>query len=92
MFLGGSAGSTSGSVKVVRHLLLGRMLRRELDQTVHPELVAPIRHNGRVGRRAGRSARSIAFVLLYVGVFAVGHAAARVDAARIGLELRRHRR
>src|SRR5919109_728335 len=36
MFFGGSAGSTSGSVKVVRHLLIGRMLRREARQNAHP--------------------------------------------------------
>ena len=36
MFVGGSAGSTAGSVKVVRHLLLGKILRRELDQTCIP--------------------------------------------------------
>ena len=41
MFIGGSAGSTAGSIKVVRHLLIGRILRRELEQTVHPEVVAP---------------------------------------------------
>ena len=46
MFVGGSAGSTSGSIKVVRHLLLGKVLRRELDQTVSPEVVMPIRLNG----------------------------------------------
>jgi trk system potassium uptake protein TrkH len=46
MFFGGSAGSTSGSVKVVRHLLIGRILRRELDQTVHPEIVSRVRLNG----------------------------------------------
>ena len=39
MFIGGSAGSTAGSIKVVRHLLMGKILRRELDQTVHPEVV-----------------------------------------------------
>ena len=42
MFLGGSAGSTAGSVKVVRHLLIGRILRRELDQSVHPEIVSRV--------------------------------------------------
>ena len=45
MFVGGSAGSTSGSVKVVRHLLVGKILRREIDQTLHPEIVAPVRLN-----------------------------------------------
>ena len=28
MFFGPSAGSTGGSIKVVRHLLIGRVLRR----------------------------------------------------------------
>jgi trk system potassium uptake protein len=86
MFLGASAGSTSGSVKVVRHLLVGKILRRELDETVHPEIVAPIRLNRRVIDE--RSLRAvIAFVLLYVGAFAVGTLLLFADAARVGLEL-----
>jgi trk system potassium uptake protein len=86
MFIGGSAGSTSGSIKVVRHLLIGRILRRELDQTVHPELVAPIRLNRSVvPERAIRGV--IAFVLLYVGIFVAGVATLVVDASRVGLEL-----
>src|SRR5215203_2216361 len=45
MLIGGSAGSTAGGIKVVRHLAIARLLRRELDQTVHPELVSPLRLN-----------------------------------------------
>jgi trk system potassium uptake protein TrkH len=87
MFIGGSAGSTAGSVKVVRHLLLGRILRRELDVTVHPELVTRVRLNGRPVD--GKSLRAIeSFVLLYIGVFAVGTLLLVLDAARVGLELR----
>jgi trk system potassium uptake protein TrkH len=83
MFIGGSAGSTSGSVKVVRHLLIGRILRRELDQTVHPEVVHPVRLNG--SPLAERTARGIyVFVLLYVGIFAVGALALMIDAAAGG--------
>ena len=48
MFVGGSAGSPASSVKVVRYLLLGRSLRRELRQTLHPEEVIPVRLNGLV--------------------------------------------
>ena len=81
MFVGGSAGSTSGSVKVVRHLLLGRILRRELDQTVHPELVAPVRLNRRVVDE--RTLRALAsFILLYIGLFIVGAVLLAADAAR----------
>ena len=86
MFVGGSAGSTSGSVKVVRHLLMGRILRREIDQTVHPEVIAPVRLNrGVVDERTLRAISS--FVLLYIGIFVVGAALLAGDAARAGIEL-----
>jgi trk system potassium uptake protein TrkH len=87
MFFGGSAGSTSGSVKVVRHLLIGRILRRELDQTVHPEIISRVRLNGvPVDERILRAISS--FVLLYVGVFAVGTFLLMADGARVDLDLR----
>jgi trk system potassium uptake protein len=86
MFPGGSAGSTAGSIKVVRHLVIGKVLRRELDQTVHPEFVGPIRVNRvNVDERMVRAV--IAFVLLYVGIFVVGAVLLLLDAhrAEIGL-------
>jgi trk system potassium uptake protein TrkH len=87
MFVGGSAGSTGGSVKVVRHLLLGRILGRELDQTVHPEVVSRIHLNRRpVDERIVRAVGS--FVLLYIGVFALGTLVLIMDAARVDSELR----
>jgi trk system potassium uptake protein len=87
MFFGGSAGSTTGSVKVVRHLMIGRILRRELDQTVHPEIVSRVRLNGvPVEERTLRGILS--FVLLYVGVFALGTFALIADGARVDLDLR----
>jgi trk system potassium uptake protein TrkH len=86
MFLGASAGSTSGGVKTVRHLIVGKILYRELDETVHPEIVAPVRLNNRVLDE--RSLRAvIAFVLLYFGSFAVGAFVLFADAARVDLEL-----
>jgi trk system potassium uptake protein TrkH len=86
MFVGGSAGSTSGSVKVVRHLLMGRILRRELDQTVHAELVTRVRLNGRpVDERTLRAVES--FILIYIGLFIVGTLLLLVDADRVGLDL-----
>jgi trk system potassium uptake protein TrkH len=86
MFVGGSAGSTTGSVKVVRHLLLGKILRREIDQTLHPEIVLPVRLNRRVvDERTLRAVSS--FILLYIGIFIVGAALLAIDAARTGLAL-----
>ena len=82
MFVGGSAGSTAGALKVVRSLVLVRLLRRELDQTVHREAVVPVRFNRAVLDE--RVVRGVAaFVLLYVLVFALG-ALALVVAEAIG--------
>ena len=80
MFIGGSAGSTAGAIKVVRHVVIGKILRRELDQTVHPEIVSAVRFNRRpVDERTVRAV--IAFVLLYIGLFAVGALLLTIDAA-----------
>jgi trk system potassium uptake protein TrkH len=79
MFIGASAGSPTGSVKIVRHLLVARLLRRELRQTIHPELVVPIRLNGQVVEE--RTLRAVlAFVLLYIGIFIVGASLLAIDA------------
>ena len=86
MFIGGSAGSTAGSVKVVRHVLLGKILRREIDQTLHPEIVLPVQLNRAVvDERTLRAVSS--FILLYIGIFIIGALVLAVDAARTGLEL-----
>jgi trk system potassium uptake protein TrkH len=80
MFVGGSAGSTSGGIKVVRHVLVGKILRRELDQTVSPEVVVPIRLNGSpVDERTLRAVA--AFIILYIGLWAVGAAAIAIESA-----------
>jgi len=86
MFVGGSAGSTGGSIKGVRPLLLGKVLRREVDQTLSPELVVPIRLNGSpVDERTVRAVAS--FILLYVGLWAVGSAILAIDSALSGTGL-----
>jgi trk system potassium uptake protein TrkH len=84
--VGASAGSTSGSIKVVRHLVIARMLRREVDQTVHPEVVAPLRVNGTsIEDKALRAI--IVFVFLYLGTCAAGAVVILVDSGLRGLEL-----
>jgi trk system potassium uptake protein TrkH len=84
MFIGGSAGSTGGSIKVVRHLLLGKVLRREIDQTLSPEVMMPIRLNGAPVDE--RTIRAIAaFVLLYIGFWAVGASVIAIDSAISGV-------
>jgi trk system potassium uptake protein TrkH len=47
MFLGGSAGSTAGGIKVVRHLLTIRNAFLEFKRTLHPRAILPVRYNTR---------------------------------------------
>jgi trk system potassium uptake protein len=82
--LGASAGSTSGSIKLVRHIAIAKMLRREIDQSVHPEVVAPLRVNGApIDERALRAI--IVFVFLYLGVCAAGATAVLLDSSLAGV-------
>jgi len=86
MLIGGCGGSTGGSIKVVRHLLIAKLLRRELDQTIHREAVVPVRLNGRViDERALRAI--LAFGLIYIGLFLTGALVLSIEAARSGLEV-----
>ena len=47
MFLGGSAGSTSGGIKVVRHLITIKNGFLEFKRALHPNAILPVRYNKR---------------------------------------------
>ena len=46
-FLGGSAGSTAGGVKVMRHIIMIRNGIIEFKRTLHPNAILPVRFNGK---------------------------------------------
>lgn len=71
MFSGGSAGSTSGGVKVVRHLLLIRNGFMEFKRSLHPNAVVPVRYNTKTV--SGSIVFNIlGFFILYMISFIVG--------------------
>ena len=71
MFLGGSAGSTSGGVKVVRHLIMIKNGFVEFKRTLHPNAVLPVRYNKR--SISGKIVYNIlAFFILYMLSFIIG--------------------
>lgn len=79
MFVGACAGSASGSVKVIRHLILYRFARYELEQAVHPDAVLTVRVSGRaVDSPMLRSA--LLFALLYLLALALGTFGLALDA------------
>ncbi|MEN8858352.1 MAG: potassium transporter TrkG [Flavobacteriaceae bacterium] len=46
-FLGGSAGSTSGGIKVMRHIVMLKNSFLEFKKTLHPNAIIPVRYNGK---------------------------------------------
>jgi len=86
MFLGGCAGSTAGSIKVIRTWLVFRFIVRETRNVIHPQAVLPIRVSGRVVSEEIVRAVAI-FAILYVTIFALGSIVLMWDVARVGLNL-----
>lgn len=71
LFLGGSAGSTGGGIKMVRHLLLFKNSLLELKRLVHPRAVIPVRFNN-VAVSQEIINNVLAFFLYYIVLFAIG--------------------
>jgi trk system potassium uptake protein len=68
MFVGGSAGSAAGGVKVVRWLMIAGLARREIRHTLHPRAVLPLRVGSRIVPEEVQ--RAVAgFITLYIGLF-----------------------
>ena len=83
MFVGGSAGSTGGGIKVIRWLILLKVLYRELYTTANPDVVRPVRLGGEVVDED--VIRGIlVFTLLYFLVFALSAVFIELDTTRVG--------
>jgi trk system potassium uptake protein TrkH len=71
MFVGGSAGSSAGGPKVVRHVLMAKYTLRELRRTLHPRAVLPVKLGGRIVPDDTMRA-VVVFMLFYILTFAIG--------------------
>jgi trk system potassium uptake protein TrkH len=70
MLVGGSAGSASGGVKVLRWLIIAKNTFREVRRVLHPRAVLPVRVGNAV--LAEEVLRAVAaFITLYVGLVVV---------------------
>ncbi|MGB5314601.1 MAG: potassium transporter TrkG [Robiginitalea sp.] len=71
MFAGGSAGSTAGGIKVMRHILIIKNGLLEFKRTLHPNAIIPVRFNGKtVSEHIVYNV--IAFFVLYMLLFIIG--------------------
>lgn len=69
-FVGGSAGSTGGGIKVIRILVILKYILAEMRKLVHPNAIIPVR----IGDRAIPETvikNTIGFLLFYLGIFLV---------------------
>lgn len=71
MFFGGSAGSTAGGVKIVRHVVLVKNSLLELERQMHPTAVIPVRLNKSAVER-DITFKVLAFIMIYISIFAMG--------------------
>jgi trk system potassium uptake protein TrkH len=71
MFSGGSTGSTSGGIKMARHLIVFKNLKSVFIRLIHPKTIPIIKLNGKIiDERINISI--ISFIMLYIFMFLVG--------------------
>lgn len=68
MFIGGSAGSTGGGMKIIRQLLLVKNSWMELRRATHPNAVLPVKYNKKSVPQ-DVIYKVMAFFLMYILIF-----------------------
>lgn len=71
MFIGGSAGSTGGGIKIARHILLLKNSAVELKRSIHPHAIIPVKFNGKAVPQ-DIIFKVMAFFLIYITIFFAG--------------------
>ena len=71
LFAGGSAGSTAGGVKMIRHVILYKNSGGELKRQLHPNAIIPVRIDGKAISIETTSS-VLAFIIFYIVLFALG--------------------
>lgn len=71
LFAGASTGSSTGSIKMARHLLAVKNIRGVFTRLLHPNVITPIRINGKpVSEKTSNTVLS--FIVLYLFIFLAG--------------------
>ena len=65
MFSGGSTGSTSGGIKMARHLIVLKNIKRIIIRLTHPKALLPVKLNGKIVSES-TNISIISFVFLYI--------------------------
>ena len=71
MFSGGSTGSTSGGIKMARHLIVLKNIKNVFIKLNHPKSISFIRLNGKIIAE-NTNISILSFVILYLFLFVIG--------------------
>ena len=67
-FTGGSAGSTSGGIKIVRHIVMLKNSFLEFQKALHPNAIIPVRYDGKAVNQT-IVFNIISFFIIYMLIF-----------------------
>lgn len=71
MFVGGSAGSTAGGMKVIRIMIVLKLIKREVSKIFHPRALIPIKVGGKIVSNE-IIARINSFTAIHLVIFTIG--------------------
>jgi len=71
LFTGASTGSTTGGIKMARHLIVIKNIRSVFKKLIHPSAITQIKLNGNLLSEK-TNISIISFVILYIFIFIVG--------------------
>ena len=71
MFIGACSGSTSGGIKIIRHLIFVKNAFLELKRIIHPNAVIPVKINKKsISKNV--IFKTMTFVFVYFFIFVIG--------------------
>lgn len=69
-FVGGSAGSTSGGIKIVRHIVMLKNSFLEFKKSLHPNAIIPVRYDGKAVSQS-IVFNILSFFIIYMLIFVI---------------------
>jgi trk system potassium uptake protein TrkH len=70
-FTGASTGSTTGNIKIARHLIVIKNIKRAFVKLVHPKAVSNIKFNGKLLSEQINTS-ILSFIILFLFIFVIG--------------------
>jgi trk system potassium uptake protein TrkH len=71
LFSGASTGSTTGGIKIARHLIVIKSIKNAFIRLIHPNAISSIRYNEKLVTEK-TNISIISFVVLYLFIFMIG--------------------